>query len=521
MPLAPGTQLDRYVIEALLGSGGMGHVYRALDTRLLRPVALKIIERGDDEAVAEALREARAAAAIRHPHVATIFDAGRLGSGAFVAVELVPGRSLRHFVGDASIDLATRLRWLTDVAGALAAAHEAGVVHRDVKPENVVVRDDGVAKVLDFGVARVPVQMTPPSGVPLGGDVPTPSGQGDLVGTPAYMAPEHIRGGEIDGRADQFSWGVLAYELCAGSLPWKRPGASLTVLMAILLDEPAPITSPDIPEEVSAAVLRALAKPREGRFPSMTEAAAALAPFAAPARTSISSLPPPGVSLSSRPAPAPTSAPPTQPSAPPRSGSSPPREPDFAAPVDLDAHLELLPPGATGKGMFFSRLLAIGAAARPASELCAAAGVPERRYIPFRDYPMRDYLRLEVAVAAAVHPAVPLGEGLRRLGWAALDSLLASHVGKTLFGIFGRDVERLLLSAPKAYELTLSFGKVTAEKMTGGKFLLHAHGLPAFLETYQVGVFEGVLRHCRAPGRVRIALRAGGLADATFEITLP
>jgi len=194
------------------------------------------------------------------------------------------------------------------------------------------------------------------------------------------------------------------------------------------------------------------------------------------------------------------------------------RAPDFTAPVDLEAHLAALPPSATVKGMFLAGLLDLVAAARRGVDLSRVAGLRPRRYVAFFDYPMADFLRLQVGAAQILHPGVPLGEGIRRLGWRSHDSLLGSHVGKTLFGVLGRDAEALLLQIPKAHKLTSSCGTFTAEATAPGRVLLHAHDMPLFLGSYHVGVIEGVLRHCRAQGRVYIASERIG--EATFEITL-
>jgi serine/threonine protein kinase len=160
--LKPGDTFERYTIDAAIGQGGMGCVYRAHDSRLDRRVALKVISEGAaarGDADARLLREARAAAALDHPNAVSIFDVGELDGSPYIVMELVSGRTLREAVGDASTPVATRAAWLGDVARALAAAHRRGLVHRDVKPENVMVRDDGVVKVLDFGIAR----RAPPS----------------------------------------------------------------------------------------------------------------------------------------------------------------------------------------------------------------------------------------------------------------------------------------------------------------------------------------------------------------------
>jgi eukaryotic-like serine/threonine-protein kinase len=156
--LKPGDTFERYTIDAAIGHGGMGVVYRAHDSRLDRRVALKVlgggVDRGQGDGDARLLREARAAAALDHPNAVSIFDVGEHEGATYIVMELVSGRTLREVVGDASVPVATRVTWLADVARALAAAHRRGLVHRDIKPENVMVRDDGVVKVLDFGIAR-------------------------------------------------------------------------------------------------------------------------------------------------------------------------------------------------------------------------------------------------------------------------------------------------------------------------------------------------------------------------------
>jgi hypothetical protein len=272
-PLAPGDRFDRYEIQAVVGEGGMGRVYRAFDPRLERVVALKVLRRGagDTEGAQRMVREARAAAALNHPNAVAVFDVGEHDGTAFIAMELVPGRSLRRYIeemeeADASAPgLDLRIGWLGDVARALAAAHERGLVHRDVKPENVVVRDDGVVKVLDFGIAR---RLSVPGGGAYGDTI---TQDGTLVGTPLYMAPEQLAGEAIDQRVDQFSWGVLAYELLTGARPWA--GSDVRAIAAIL-QQPAPPLgprAPDVPPFVEATILRALAKKPADRFASMDD----------------------------------------------------------------------------------------------------------------------------------------------------------------------------------------------------------------------------------------------------------
>jgi serine/threonine-protein kinase len=570
----------------------MGHVYRAFDTRLQRQVALKVLDPGtatEAEVVSAALREARAAAAVHHPCVAAIYDAGTAGGRAFLVMELVRGTALRRLVGDASIEIGERVRWLADVASALAAAHALGVLHRDVKPENVIVRDDGAVKVLDFGVARLP--RTPDLLREEGFDTLT---GGALVGTPEYMAPEQIRGLPTDGRVDQFGWGVLAYELLTGSVPWTRSREPLQVLLEVLSDKPVSFPPLEaIPAGLVAVVLQALSKSPDQRFASMGDIVAALGPFMAPPpllrsttsqrvpafpRATTSPLPvaprattspvpvAPRATTSPVPvAPRSTTSPqvpalprsrtsqeipvfprPTTPTlrvpAPPRSSPSggrfarsvlspipreapgPPsagprfRDPDFAAPVNLEAHLALLPPDAATKGMFVTDLFDAASRVLTPTEIRARARVPERRPLPFINYPMSENLRMLVVVAGALYPGLPLGEGLRRIGHRALDAFLGSQIGRTVMGVLGVDFERILLAAGKAYSLTLTFGKYAPEKAGPGRYLVRVSKLPVFLETYQVGIIEGAMRHCHERGRVRLATE--GLADGMFEIEL-
>ncbi|WP_437282444.1 protein kinase [Sorangium sp. So ce375] len=278
--LKPGDSFERYTIEAAIGQGGMGCVYRAHDARLGRRVAVKVIAGGavDQDAGERLLREARAAAALDHPNAVSIFDVGELDGTPFIVMELVPGRTLRSAIGGADAPASTRVAWLADVARALAAAHRRGLVHRDIKPENVMVRDDGVIKVLDFGIARRAAGDADPNASTEAPALPTLTALGVKLGTPVYMAPEQIRGAELDGRADQFAWGVLAFELLTGRLPWRGAGDMLAVVASILTDEAdrALLDAASVPPAVGAVVLRALSKRPEDRFASMDELVRAL-----------------------------------------------------------------------------------------------------------------------------------------------------------------------------------------------------------------------------------------------------
>ena len=276
MDLQPGDAFDRYTIEGLLGQGGMGRVYRARDGKLQRLVALKLLRLdasdSHEHASAHLLREARAAAAIEHVNAIAIYDVGEVDGVPYIAMELVEGSSLRARIGDPDVTAETRVQWLVAIAGALAAAHARGLIHRDIKPENVMLRRDGVIKVLDFGIARTEPQLRDEVEV-------------TLPGTPRYMAPEQMKGEPLDARIDQFAWGVLGYELLTGHPPWSGEAVSLSFVLSVLHEPAAPEPLFAVCRgSVARAVLRALSKDREERFPSMKDAAAALAPHRSSSR---------------------------------------------------------------------------------------------------------------------------------------------------------------------------------------------------------------------------------------------
>jgi hypothetical protein len=298
--LVAGDRLERYRIESFLGRGGMGVVYAAHDPRLDRKVALKIMRCPTEQDTARLVREARACAALEHPNAVGIHDVGEALVGgknlAFIAMELVHGKTLRQMIGDPSVPSRDKLGWLLDIARALAAAHKAGLVHRDVKPENVMVRDDGVLKVLDFGVARRLARPTdptapsvPPSSAGRGATATataTPlaskaSKDGARAGTPLYMTPEQIRFEALDGRTDQFAWGVVAFELFTGRVPWNSRD-EMTLVASILTDVAPALSVPDLPPIVGELVARALSKSPSDRLPSMDAIVDALEPLFAP-----------------------------------------------------------------------------------------------------------------------------------------------------------------------------------------------------------------------------------------------
>jgi eukaryotic-like serine/threonine-protein kinase len=302
MRLEPGAQFDRYVIEGLLGKGGMGQVYRAFDARLERRVALKILAARSDEpdtdpsvSVRRILREARAAAALDHPNTVAVFEVGEHQGVPFMAMELIQGRSLRTFIGEPSIPLEQRIAWLLEMGKALEAAHRAGIVHLDVKPENVMIRDGGGVKVLDFGVARRhAIEVVDPGRVQAGEamNLAMLTQGGRLAGTVPYMAPEQIKLQKVDGRTDQFAWGVVAYELLTGCMPWPVDDA-FKLVSAILEGAPLHLRElvPELAPDVESVVLRALEKRPMDRFSSMDELVFTLGEVAPPFRPLRSILP--------------------------------------------------------------------------------------------------------------------------------------------------------------------------------------------------------------------------------------
>jgi hypothetical protein len=260
VPFAVGETFERYEIESLIGRGGMGEVYRAIDTRLRRKVALKMLrpDRENAEAVARLFREARAAAMLTHPNTVAIHDIGEAAGIFYIVMELVTGAPLLAYVGDERVPAARKLSWLVDVARALSAAHKAGLVHRDVKPSNVMVSDEGIVKVLDFGLAR-----------PLAPPVSFRTQQGHVLGTPRYMAPEQLAGREVDARTDQYAFALTAYELVAG----RHPGGALAgSIVPPRLDQVVPTMS----RAVGDVIARAMANKPDQRYETMAEVVTAL-----------------------------------------------------------------------------------------------------------------------------------------------------------------------------------------------------------------------------------------------------
>jgi serine/threonine protein kinase len=270
MTIESGSSLGHYEIRSQLGVGGMGEVYLAQDTNLGRRVALKLLPSEftkDESRVRRFQQEARAASALNHPNILTIHEIGSENSTYFIATEYIEGRTLRDYMSGARMKTTEVLDVATQVASALAAAHAAGVVHRDIKPENIMLRLDGIVKVLDFGLAKLTERETPDMEAP----TLVNTDAGVVMGTARYMSPEQVRGLFIDARTDVWSLGAVIYEMLTGRVPFTGETAS-DVIAGVLEREPQPLglQGEEIPE-LKRIVSKALRKDREERYQTVKD----------------------------------------------------------------------------------------------------------------------------------------------------------------------------------------------------------------------------------------------------------
>jgi tetratricopeptide (TPR) repeat protein len=264
--LEPGTELGSYRIDALIGTGGMGEVYRAHDVRLDRDVAIKVLlTTMPGDADARLLREARSAASLNHPHVCTIYEVGQSENHAYIAMELIDGKPLDQLIPSGGFPVEDIVRYGGQIADALAHAHSRGLVHRDLKPANVMVSESGLAKVLDFGLAKV-LPLAEQSRV---GFTASHTAAGLVVGTVAYMSPEQVLGRRVDERSDIFSFGSVLYEMATGR-PAFSGATPMEVLDEVLHAHPAPVTHADLPGALSTLIARALNKDPTQRYQNMS-----------------------------------------------------------------------------------------------------------------------------------------------------------------------------------------------------------------------------------------------------------
>jgi serine/threonine protein kinase len=269
-PVTPGTQLGPYRIEQPLGEGGMGVVYRALDTKLNRPVAIKFLsdKLADAAGRRRFQREAQTASSLNHPHILTVHDAGEVDNRQYLVTEFVDGGTLSDWAHGDPRPWREVIELLTGVADALATAHEAGILHRDIKPDNILITKSGYAKLADFGLAKLLESPAQPDEV-----TRTMSGAhtrlGAIVGTVKYMSPEQANGLPLDARSDVFSFGIVLYEVLAGRRPFGG-GSEAEILTAVVRGVPPPLPD-DVPTPLRAVVEKALEKNPSDRYQTMRE----------------------------------------------------------------------------------------------------------------------------------------------------------------------------------------------------------------------------------------------------------
>src|SRR5437764_4374045 len=262
-----GQLIGHYRIEALVGIGGMAEVYLALAERLRRKVALKLLPEhltADETQLSRFKSEARAASALNHPNILTVYEIGAEGNRQFIATEFIEGMTLRASLACGRMNLHAALEISVQVASALAAAHEAGVVHRDIKPENIMLRPDGYVKVLDFGIAKLIEQCAASDDQVIQTATALQTRPGLILGTGRYMSPEQARGQTVDARSDIWSLGIVVYETITGIPPFQGETPS-DCIASILTSEPPCLSAvfPDIPLELEAIVAKALRKDRD------------------------------------------------------------------------------------------------------------------------------------------------------------------------------------------------------------------------------------------------------------------
>ena len=266
-----GDNLGRYKIRSAIGKGGMGEVFLADDTELERLVALKVLPEdlaNDAERMRRFVQEAKSASALNHPNIITIYEIRKTDNTHFIATEFIEGETLHNRLKSEVMSLKSVLDIAIQVTSALDAAHRSGIVHRDIKPENVMIRPDGLIKVLDFGIAKLtekkvePVDAEAATAIKAEGTSP-----GMIIGTAAYMSPEQARGKNIDARTDIFSFGIVLYEMLTGRQPFEGESA-MDVIGSVLNKEPVPIQQlfPEVPQEIRRIISKTLKKDREERY---------------------------------------------------------------------------------------------------------------------------------------------------------------------------------------------------------------------------------------------------------------
>lgn len=273
-----GAEIGHYKVLQMLGKGGMGEVYLAEDIKLDRKAALKILPpefAADEVRMSRFIREAKAASALNHPNILTIYEIGEAENIQFIAAEFIKGKTLNEYVKSHHLDVRSALEIAVQIASALDEAHSAGIIHRDLKPDNVMIRDNGLVKLLDFGIAKLsvlPKIAEPPKRLKEKTNSSLYSAKtnlGTIIGTADYMSPEQAKGKEIDSRTDIFSFGVVLYQMMSGELPFKGETAS-EIISAILNSDPKPLKA-EVPIEISLIIEKCLKKNKDERYQTIKE----------------------------------------------------------------------------------------------------------------------------------------------------------------------------------------------------------------------------------------------------------
>ena len=269
--IVPGTELAHYKIISMLGAGGMGEVYLAEDQRLRRKVAIKLLATEltrDERGLRRFEHEAHAASALNHPNILTIYEFGYTDGLHFIASEYIEGMTLRHRLAAGRMELSAAIDIAIQIASALAAAHASGIVHRDIKPDNVIVRNDGIVKVLDFGIAKLNEKQIGETIRRTASAIASSTSEpGMVIGTAKYMSPEQARGLQVDARSDIFSLGAVIYEMVTGREAFAGETASDVIAEILKTEPPAPVEfAPEVPHEVERMISKAIRKDRESRY---------------------------------------------------------------------------------------------------------------------------------------------------------------------------------------------------------------------------------------------------------------
>ncbi|MDQ3130676.1 MAG: protein kinase [Acidobacteriota bacterium] len=273
MTLEAGKQFGHYVIRSPIGAGGMGEVFLAEDVKLNRQVALKILPEEfaeDAERMRRFVQEAKSASALNHPNIITIYEIGESGGTNYIATEFIGGETLTKKLASEPMKLITTLEISIQIVSALEAAHSAGIVHRDIKPENIMIRPDGLVKILDFGIAKLTEKKAESVDAEAATAVQAGTIPGMIIGTANYMSPEQAKGKEVDARTDIFSFGVVLYEIMAGHLPFEGETA-MEMIGAILHKEPLPLDKMEVPPEIEKIIGKCLRKDRNARYQTIKD----------------------------------------------------------------------------------------------------------------------------------------------------------------------------------------------------------------------------------------------------------